>query len=63
MNNSLHCEKRFGKATKSTVKTGITFGSCLAIVISYTAWNSILWAIFHGVLSWVYVVYYFIVHR
>ena len=37
---------------------GITFGSCLAIVISYTAWNSILWAIVHGMLSWVYVIYY-----
>jgi len=41
---------------------GITFGSCLAIVISYTAWNSILWAVLHGLLSWVYVIYYAIRH-
>ena len=47
---------------KSTVTKGITFGSCLAIVISYTAWQSIPWAILHGLLSWVYVVYYIIVH-
>jgi len=41
---------------------GITFGSCLAMIISYTAWGSIPWAILHGILSWLYVIYYFIVH-
>ena len=33
-------------------------GSCLAIVVSYAAWQSIPWAMLHGVLSWGYVVYY-----
>lgn len=46
-------------ATQS-VKSGITFGSALAMVISYTNWHSIGWAIFHGLLSWVYVIYYMI---
>jgi len=46
--------------TKSTVKAGISFGTCLAMIISYTAWKSVLWAIIHGLLSWVYVVYYLI---
>ena len=32
---------------KKTVKSGITFGSALAMVISYTTWKSIGWAIFH----------------
>ena len=45
---------------KKTVKSGITFGSALAMVISYTAWHSIGWAIFHGLLSWAYVLYYII---
>lgn len=45
-----------------TVKTGISFGSCLAMVISYTNWHSIGWAIFHGLLGWVYVLYFMIVH-
>lgn len=45
-------------AIKKTVKTGISFGSALAMVISYTTWESIGWAIFHGLLSWVYVIYY-----
>ena len=40
------------------VKTGITFGSALAMVISWTANQSLLWAVVHGLLSWLYVVYY-----
>ena len=40
-----------------TVKTGISFGSALAMVISYTTWHSVGWAILHGLLSWVYVIY------
>ncbi len=43
-----------------TVKNGITFGSALAMVISYVNWHSVLWAIIHGALSWVYVIYYVI---
>lgn len=43
---------------KQTVKTGITFGSALAMVISYTTWRSVGWAIVHGLLSWVYVIYF-----
>ena len=46
-----------------TVREGITFGSALAIVISYTTWQSIPWAIFHGMLSWVYVIYFALVHK
>lgn len=43
---------------EKTVKTGISFGSALAMVISYMTWKSIGWAILHGILSWIYVVYY-----
>ena len=45
---------------KNTVKTGISFGSALAMVISYGACHSIGWAIVHGVLGWLYVIYYII---
>lgn len=41
---------------------GIGFGSALAISISYTANHSILWAMLHGFLSWLYVIYYAIVY-
>jgi hypothetical protein len=40
------------------VRTGISFGSALAIAISWSTNKSILWAIFHGLLSWFYVVYF-----
>ncbi|MBE6875296.1 MAG: hypothetical protein E7496_00965 [Ruminococcus sp.] len=33
-------------------------GISLATVISYTNWHSILWAILHGALNWIYVIYY-----
>jgi hypothetical protein len=39
-------------------KYGVGFGSALAIAISYTANHSILWAIVHGILGWLYVIYY-----
>lgn len=48
------------KTVEKTVKTGISFGSALAMIISYTAYKSIGWAIVHGVLSWIYVIYYII---
>jgi hypothetical protein len=38
-------------------KSGITFGCALAIAISYVHNHSILWAIVHGILSWIYVIY------
>ena len=41
-----------------TIKTGVSFGSALAMVISYVNWHSVGWAILHGLLSWVYVIYY-----
>jgi hypothetical protein len=43
---------------KESVKAGISFGSALAIVISWSQNHSILWAIVHGILSWFYVIYY-----
>lgn len=54
--------KREYVTVEKTVKTGITFGSCLAMVISYSNWNSILWAIIHGLLGWIYVIYFIIFH-
>ncbi|MGH7653958.1 MAG: hypothetical protein ACREN6_04780 [Gemmatimonadaceae bacterium] len=39
-------------------RAGISFGSALAIVISWTKHHSILWAIIQGFFSWLYVIYY-----
>lgn len=40
------------------VKNGISLGSALAISISWYKNQSVLWAIFHGICSWLYVIYH-----
>ena len=47
----------------AAAQTGITFGSCLAMIISFVHWHSIPWAILHGALSWVYVIYHFVKYK
>jgi hypothetical protein len=47
----------------SAAKAGIGFGSALAITISWSVNKSILWAIIHGFLSWIYVIYYALKHQ
>ncbi len=39
---------------------GIGMGACLAMIISYVKWQSIGWAILHGIFNWAYVIYYII---
>src|SRR5687767_5060549 len=51
-------EQPFIVRTKQVVKTGASFGSALAIAISWSVHKSLLWAIIHGILSWFYVIYY-----
>jgi len=46
--------------TVKNVKKGLSFGAALAMVISYFKWQSIGWAVLHGLLNWIYVVYYVI---
>ena len=46
--------------TKEVAKKSITFGTCLAMVISYANWHSVGWAIVHGLMSWLYVIYFVI---
>lgn len=47
----------------NAAKAGVGFGSALAITISWSMNQSILWAIIHGFLGWVYVIYYAIKYR
>lgn len=48
---------------EEAARSGITFGSALAIAISWSVNKSILWAIIHGMLSWLYVIYYALFKR
>jgi hypothetical protein len=53
MNGQRHYSLRLEGA-----KYGVSFGTALAIAISYTNNHSILWAIIDGFLSWVHVLYF-----
>jgi hypothetical protein len=46
--------------TTSTIVTssGISLGTAIAVVASWSKNKSILWAIIHGFLSWFYVIYF-----
>ena len=50
-------------AGREVARSGIGLGAALAVAISWTANGSILWAILHGVLSWLYVLYYALLVR
>lgn len=54
----INVENNKNNNSGSIVKTGISFGSALAIAISWSANHSILWAIIHGIFSWFYVIYF-----
>ena len=53
-------DQKSSKVVQKTVWKGVSVGSVLAMIISYCNWHSVGWAIFHGLLSWVYVIYYVI---
>ena len=39
-------------------KAGISLGSAIAVAVSWSLHKSLVWAIIHGVLGWLYVIYY-----
>lgn len=45
-------------ASNSSVSSGLGFGAALAITMSWSVNQSILWAILHGICSWLYVIYF-----
>ena len=45
------------------VGPGIGLGTIIAVVLSWSRNKSILWAIIHGILGWLYVIYVVIVGR
>ncbi len=48
------------KNVTENITKGVSFGAVLAMVISYVKWQSVGWAVLHGLLNWVYVIYYVI---
>ena len=41
-----------------SIDVGSAVGAALAVVLSYSKWQSIGWAIIHGFFNWAYVIYY-----
>lgn len=45
----------------TVTNSGLGLGAIIAVVISWDRNKSILWAIIHGVLGWLYVIYFAII--
>ena len=45
-------------AGHEVARSGIGLGAALAVAISWSVNESILWAVVHGIFSWFYVLYY-----
>lgn len=39
-------------------RAGIGLGSAIAVAVSWSLHKSLLWAVVHGFLGWIYVIYY-----
>lgn len=42
----------------TVVRSGLSLGEAIAVVISWSLNHSILWAVLHGIFGWFYVLYY-----
>jgi len=42
----------------TTASAGISLGSAIAVTISWSLYQSVLWTIIHGFFGWLYVIYY-----
>ena len=49
MNQTIH---------STVIENGVGLGAVIAVVVSWHRNRSILWAILHGILSWIYVIYF-----
>jgi hypothetical protein len=45
------------------IAPGVGLGTIIAVVVSWSRNKSILWAIIHGILGWLYVIYALIVPK
>jgi len=52
-----------GYAQPVYIYPGVGLGTIIAVVLSWNRNESILWAIVHGILGWLYVIYVLIVGR
>ena len=53
----------YGYTQPVYVYPGIGLGTVIAVVVSWSRNKSILWAIIHGILGWLYVIYALLVKK
>jgi hypothetical protein len=51
-------ENKFNQLSQSAITGFYGLGTAIAVVLSWTRSASILWCILHGILSWIYVIYF-----
>jgi len=44
-------------------KNGLSFGSLIAVLVSWECNKSIRWAIFHAIVGWFYVIYFILTRK
>ena len=56
--SELFAESERNNIRSKAIDGGIGLGSIIAVVASWSRNKSILWAIVHGLMGWIYVVYF-----
>jgi len=51
-------ENKFNQLSQSAVTGFYALGTAIAVVLSWSRGASILWCILHGILSWIYVIFF-----
>ena len=55
-------EIRLDELDSNTETAAYMFGATIAAILSWHSFHAVLWAILAGIFSWLYVIYYLIVH-
>lgn len=45
-----------------SIDIGTVVGNIIAFILSYNTWHSVGWAMIHGLLGWLYNIYFAIAH-
>lgn len=48
----------YSQYSMHAMNSGISIGAAIAVVASWSRNKSVLWALLHGFLGWIYIIYY-----
>lgn len=55
---TVHAQASGGITNQTIIQNGVGLGAVIAVVTSWSRNGSVLWAILHGLISWIYVIYF-----